>query len=398
VTSRPRRVVVLVLDGFGVGEMPDRPDEDAGSHTLRHVVERSGVRLPTLCSLRLSSIGGVAGLEALEVVGAFGASNLGYPGADTYMGHQELAGTHLAPELRLLETFRDAVVSALEAEGHTTRAPVAGASPIVVDGCVLVADNVEARPGLNVNVTASLDEIAFDDLLALGKAVRDVVPVPRVIVVAGRGFGIDDILAHLVERAPGQIGVDTPAVGVYDEHYRVQHLGIGVDVARQVPSLVRAAGHDVVLLGKAADVIACVGAELDNVVPTAGVLERLRSSLATMRSGLVVANVQETDLAGHEQDPERYAAVLSEVDEALPAVLGSLRDDDRLFVVADHGNDPCIGHSQHTRERVPVLVGGPGVRPVPLGIRDSLADVGATIAELFGVQAPPVGTSFAGDL
>ncbi|MFJ5560763.1 phosphopentomutase [Streptomyces sp. NPDC093250] len=394
---RNRRAVVLVLDGFGVGLMPDHPAEDAGANTLRHVDEAQGpLGLPNLAALGLGHLTEVAGVPAVpEPKGAHGRCALRHPGADTYMGHQELMGGGLDNvQLQLLSEVRADVVAALTRAGHRCDDLLPGQSPLVVDGCVLVADNIEARPRLNINVTASQDDISFEELTAIGDIVRAAVPVPRVIVVGGRGFGIDDIRGHVKERTPGQIGVDTPALGVYDEHYQVRHMGVDLAVDHQLATKAKQAGYDVVLLGKAADVVRCEGAVAENIVPTKDVLIRAMEHLDAMDGGLIVANVQETDLAGHEEDVERYANMLRTVDDLLPELVSRLRPGDALFVTGDHGNDPTIGHSQHTREYTPALVCGPGVAPVPLGVRASLADIGATAGDILGVLPLGSGTSF----
>ena len=401
IPARPRRAVVLVVDGLGVGAMPDAGPEDAGANTLRGVGDAADqFSAPTMASLGLGNLTAVAAIPANSAPrAAYGRCALAHPGADTYLGHQEIMGDGLDQvELRLLSELSDRVINALVQAGHSAEPLLPGRSPLVVDGCVLVADNIEARPRLNINVTGSLDDVSFDDLTHLGEIVRGVVPVPRVIVVAGRGFGIKDIRAHVKERSPGQIGVDSPALGVYDEHYQVRHLGVNFNANRQVPSLLLEAGHQVVLLGKAADVVHCVGAETKNLVDTGEVMAATEAALQTMKSGLVVANVQETDLAGHEEDPQRYATVLQRFDGLLPDVLRLLHNDDVLFITGDHGNDPTAGTSRHTREYTPVLVAGPRVRHVSLGIRASLADIGASVAELFGVGPTAGGTSFAQEI
>lgn len=395
--ARGNRVVILVLDGLGVGLMPDHPDEDIGADTLRHIDEAQGpLGLPNLARLGLGRLAGVAGIEAAEdPVAAYGRCALRHPGADTYMGHQELMGGGLDNvSLLLLSDVREAVVAALAAAGHRCEDIQPGQSPIVVDGCVLIADNIEARPRLNINVTASQDDISFDELTRIGEIVRRAVPVPRVIVVGGRGFGIDEIRSHIKERTPGQVGVDTPALGVYDEHYQVRHLGVDFNVDSQLPSRAKAMGYDVILLGKAADVVRCDGAIADNIIPTGEVLSRAVGFLDSMSAGLIVANVQETDLAGHEQDVERYARVLRAVDEMIPEITKRLRPGDALFITGDHGNDPTIGHSQHTREYTPAIAYGPGFASVELGVRSSLADIGATAADILGVLPLASGTSF----
>lgn len=391
-----RRAILIVLDGFGVGAMPDAEPEDAASHTLARIAAQTGpLELPNLVRMGLGNVAGQVLPSTDAPSAAIGRSATGYPGADTYMGHQELMGGELSNvQRRLLRDLESDVVGTLEAAGHDVAPLGSSGSALVVDGCVLVADNVEARPGLNINVTASLDDIDFDALTAIGQLVRGAVAVPRVIVVAGRGFDLDDIRAHMVERTPGQHGVDTPALGVYDEHYQVRHLGAEIDHTNQLPTRACAAGLEAVLLGKAADVVRCEDAVSQNIVATDEVFAAALEHLEAMRSGVIVANVQETDLAGHEQDSVRFRQVLEVVDRHLPLVLDRLREDDVLFISADHGNDPGIGHSQHTREFVPVIAAGPRVTPAALGTRSSLSDVGATMADLLGVGPVAAGLSF----
>jgi phosphopentomutase len=393
-----RRVVVLVLDGLGLGAMPDAPREDAGSNTLLHIAETVGsLRLPTLESLGLGNLTpATAVAETATPRAALGRCTLVHPTADTFMGHQELMGGSLdGVQLRFLAEIRDEVEGALRAAGYTVESLIDGQSPLLVNGCAVVADNIEARPRLNMNVTASLDAITIEELTRIGEVVRAVTPVPRVIVVGGRGYDVDGIRAHVKEPVPGHIGVDTPALGVYDEHYRVRHLGLDFGSDAQVPNRARAAGHEVVLLGKAADVVLCDGAVKDNLIPTEGVMRETIGHLAAMSHGLIVSNVQETDLSGHEENAQRYAQVLEQVDRMLPELLDGLGEDDVLIITGDHGNDPTIGHSQHTREYTPLLAVGPRVAPVDLGLRGSLADVGATAADLLGVLPVRSGTSFA---
>jgi phosphopentomutase len=122
-------------------------------------------------------------------------------------------------------------------------------------------------------------------------------------------------------------------------------------------------------------------------------IDALEGALATFETGLMVANVQETDLAGHEQDADRYAQVLETVDRRLAGLLPMLRTGDLLLVTADHGNDPTVGSSRHTREFVPVLGYGSGLAARELGTLDTLADVGATLAGWLGCGSTPDGTS-----
>jgi phosphopentomutase len=268
----------------------------------------------------------------------------------------------------------------------------------VVNGRALVADSLEARRGLNINVTGSLDDLPFEELTRVGETVRSSVAVPRIIVAAGDGFDFMDVRRCVEKRSTGQVGVTSPELGLYGPNYRVRHFGLDSDGDDQLPARTKAHGYEVVLLGKAADIVYCDGAVRDNMIPTGEVLAACERHLRDLPSGLVVANVQEADLAGHEGDAARYRGVLEEVDAFVPRLLDALRPGDVLFVTGDHGNDPLFAHGQHTRERTPILVAGSAIRPTALGVRSTLSDIAATIAELLGVGPVPAGTSFAAEM
>jgi phosphopentomutase len=394
------RVTILVLDGLGIGALPDGPPEDAASHTLAHVHAASPLSIPHLSSLGLAEL---AGLDAHPVLtdprGAFTSSGLGYLGADSYLGHSELMGGAPVPEPELMRDVGPAVADRLVRAGFVVESLLDGESPLLVNSCAVVADNIEAKPGLGINVTASLDALSFDEIVAIGELVREVVRVPRVIVVAGRGFGPDDLRRCLSSRADSQLGVDSPGLGVYDDEFRVRHLSLPVDGNRQLPAHVLAAGGEVVLIGKAADVISSPDARVIRPDDTERTLRATVDAAAGAAPGsLIVANVQETDLAGHEQDPHRFARVLEQVDGYLPEIRAAMRAQDILIVTADHGNDPCIGHSMHTREAVPVLVAGDRVQPRYLTPRDCLSDIAATVGDLLGLKDVDTAASFAKEL
>ena len=397
-TMRLGPITILVLDGLGIGAMPDAAERDAAAHTLRHVLESSaGHELPYLQRLGLLEVAGFANAGDSPVQAARGRAALDYPGADTYLGHQALMGVPTeAVRLHMLDAVSAELADALSQTGHRVAPASAETSALLVDGVAVVADNVEAAAGLNINVTASLDEISFDALLEIGEVVRRVAAVPRVIVVGGRGYLANDIIGSFRAEGPGHVGVDTPHLGVYDQHYQVRHLTAPLETSRSLPAAVLRSGREVMLLGKAADVIDADTTRRSSQIPTAEVLAAAEDALASGFDGLLVANVQETDLAGHEQDPARFLRVLSQVDEAVPNLLRR-GPAGCLLVTADHGNDPAIGHSQHTREFVPVLMTGPGMAARQLGTL-MLSDVAATVAELMGVPQPGVGSSFAADL
>lgn len=412
-----RAATILVLDGFGIGAMPDAGDlrpGDTRADTLgslqRWSIAHRGrsLNIPYVATLGLAALRPelrlvpAPGLDAdLTVVAR--RSALGYPGADTFAGHQAMMGADMSHVTlcRLAERLTE-VRAALEVAGHRTDL-LGGLPVVVVDGQMLVHDNLEADPGLNWNVSAPLDRVRWEDLLHAARAVRGVAPVARVIAVGGHGEGP---LARFVRAGDaGTVGLDTPASGFYRHSgLRVQHLGAPIDHHRQLPEVAGAAGIPVTLVGKAADILtSALPVVRQPGVDTAQVLMDTRDAAQT--PGLVVANVQQTDLAGHQQDPARYADLLEQVDEAIAGLLRDLRPGGLLVVVADHGNDPCIGHAYHTRELVPVLAAGhslasapPPVAPHLAADLDSLADVGASVAKWLHLGSHALGHGHAHDL
>ncbi|NEB74925.1 phosphopentomutase [Streptomyces sp. SID14478] len=391
------RTVIVVVDGFGVGAMADagalRPG-DLAADTCGHVLDRCReafgrpLRLPVLGALGLGLVHPHPDLaRRTQLPVAVGRAALGYPGADTFAGHQTMMGADFSrvTVARLAEHL-DRVTQALKDAGHRVEL-LDGKPLLVVDGAVLVHDNLEADPGINWNASGRLDDLGFDGILAIARTVRTVAPVARVIAVGGHaGQPLD---AFVREGDGGTVGLDTPASGFYrNGGLQVQHLGAELDHTRQLPDLAARAGIPVTLVGKAADILACEAALRRPAVDTAEVLAHTLEAVRADGQALIVANVQESDLAGHQQDVERYGRILEQVDAGLAALLSLLTEPgDRLIVTGDHGNDPTIGHAFHTREYVPVLIHRPEAPgPELLADATSLADVGATAAAALGLD------------
>jgi phosphopentomutase len=392
-----RRAILVVLDGLGVGAMKDVPTvrpQDEGADSLRHALQEHPGRLPVLEELGLGVAAPSSGLGRSQVSGSWGRSELGYPGADSYLGHQTMIGSDVSSVV--LEGFAgrlDRYSDALRAAGHEVSA-VDGLPVLTVDEAMVVCDSLEADPGMNYNVTGSLEVVDFADIVEVAQDVRAMAPVPRVIAVGGREILLGDIIKSLKDR-DGAVGVDTPSLGVYGNGVELLHLGFRFATEKQTPNRVAAAGLPVTLIGKMADLIVCAPAQRLPAVDTDEVLASLMRAFAEQDAGLIAANVQEVDLAGHQESAEMYVEVLESADHALRKIREGMGADDLLIVCGDHGNDPTWGRL-HTREEVPVLAWLPGRLPARLGTRSSLADVGATLADWLGVPLPPVGESFLG--
>lgn len=396
-----RRFVVIVLDGFGIGAMEDavmtRP-EDERANTLGSILrDCPDMKLPTLERLGLMNAYGQESRRMKYSPDAnYGKSELMHFGADTFMGHQEIMGTSpKKPDVHPFQERVDAVAKWLSAHGHKVQiVERKGLKYVVCDDYVTVADNLEADLGMCYNVTAPLDYISFEKEHEIAKLVREVVTVGRVIAFGGTGNTMED-LYHAVEVKQGRfIGIASAKSKSYEQGYQCLHLGYGVDKNVQAPTILTNAKVPVTLIGKVADIVANDGGKSISCVPTEECMELTIHAVQEMERGFICTNVQETDLAGHSQSSAAYRKILEQADKGIGKLLPLLAEEDILVVMADHGNDPNIGHSKHTRECVPLLVYQKDKSGRKIGRRKSLSDVGASVCEYFHVQAPQNGESF----
>ncbi len=396
-----KRFVVIVLDGFGMGAMADaataRPGDEISTTFGSILADFPDLKLPTLEKLGLMNAYGQESAQMrFSATANFGKSELMHWGADTFMGHQEIMGTK--PKRPMAQPFQrkvDETKAYLEANGHKVQVrETDGLRYLLVDDYVCVGDNIDADFGMAYNCTAPLDFISFEKELEIGKLVRDVATVNRVIPFGGTGNTIEDVLAAEETREGKYIGIHAVKSKSYRQGYQCLHLGYGVDKTVQAPTILTTARIPVTLMGKVADVVQNDGGKSISCVPTAEVLDLTIQELKTLDYGFVCTNVQETDLAGHSQDSGWYRRLLETADEKIEQMLPLLGEEDILLIMADHGNDPNIGHNKHTRENVPLLVYRNGLAGVELGLRKTLSDVGATVCDFFGVTAPQNGESF----
>jgi len=394
------RFVVIVLDSFGVGYMKDVVDvrpEDEGANTCKHILEKfPDLRLPNLEKLGIvNALGEEIGVMKKSRAAIYGKTALMHEGADTFLGHQEIMGTK--PKLPLIEPFSksiDKVYTALINAGYKVEYKGANAKFLFVNGCVTVGDNIEADLGQVYNLTSSLDLITYPEVLKIGRVVRDNVKVSRVIAFGGKNVSVKNIFDAVEEKNTEYIGVNAPKSGVYKEGYQVMHMGYGVNTEVQAPTILGKNGIKVCLIGKVADIVANDYGKSISCVDTKEVMELTLKEVQNMEAGFICTNVQETDIAGHEQNTDKYVEKLKIADKYIGLIMEILDGNDRLVVMADHGNDPTIGHSHHTREYVPILLYGKDLKPNYLGLRETLSDVGATVVKYFGCENTENGQSF----
>lgn len=393
-----KRFIVLVIDSFGIGEMDDVKilrKQDIGANTFRHVLSKRDKKLKNLEKLGLCNSAGFE-LENFKFsVGAnFGKSKLKHFGCDTFYGHQELMGTD--PKEPVEEPFCnniDLVESELIKRGYSVERFGTKNKILVVNDCATVGDNLEADLGQVYNITGTFQKISYEELLKIGRIVRECVKVPRVITFGGDLATINSIKSAYEWKLPFFAGVNAPKSLVYKSGYQVQHMGYGVDETVQLPTII-GEKIPVILIGKVADIVKNPWGTSLPFVDTKKVMESIKDNIIKNDVAFICGNIQETDLAGHEENSDKYFEKLEIVDQYLDEIIPLLDNDDILIITADHGNDPTIGHSKHTREYVPILIYSKNLENINIGTRDSLADIGQTAAEYFGYTLPNNGLSF----
>jgi phosphopentomutase len=386
------RTILLVIDGLGVGNLPYPADLERPTNTLASISETAGNSFPTLRRLNLFNLM----CPVAQFFGTFGIASgriaPSYQGADSYLGHLELIGGSVTPHRLALSDFAVYLCRHLSKD-HIVEIESSGI--MLVDGSVAVYDNLECAPGLCLSVLGSLDQTSYDHMLRVGQRVREVACLSRVIVMGGKPLNMEKALRSEVRRKDSElgqlIGLDTPALGVFNESYRVTHLPVNTQ-SRTLLSNFATMRLDVSLIGKAADLFVSQNTTIFSSSKTSGVADCVLQQIRCQSNGLIFANMQTVDLAGHAQDSFAASHALAEIDDAVLSIIQNMNQDDILVITADHGNDPLSGHSHHTREYVPLIMTGGALAPWTIGTRYSLADIGQTISSWHQVPLLSIGT------
>lgn len=395
------RFIIIVLDGFGIGATDDAHivrKGDENSNTLRSILnDHKDLKLPNLEKLGLMN---AYGKESMNMKFSpncnYGSMELMHYGADTFMGHQEIMGTiPKKPDIIPFQEMVDVVKDHLIKNNHKVKViTYDGLRYLLCDDYVTIADNLEADLGMCYNITAPLDYIPFEKEYEIAKLVREVVTVGRVIVFGGTGNNMDDLFNAQESKNNTFVGIGSAKSKSYVQGYQCRHLGYGVNKDVQAPTILTNHNIPVILIGKVADIVINDNGTSISCVNTTECMNLTYEAILKNKTAFICTNIQETDLAGHSQDSSKYKEILEEADKGLEKIIPLLNEDDILVIQADHGNDPNIGHSKHTRENVPLLVYKKGLSNVYLGKRKTLSDNGATCCDFFNVEKCENGTSY----
>ena len=384
------RAIIIVLDGLGVGELPDASDYgDVGSDTLGNMARAlGGLSLPNMEALGLGNIGDFGGIRKVpDCKGAYGKMAEASKGKDTTTGHWEMTGIllerpfptypHGFPKV-VLDEFKKAIDT-----GILGNVPASGTD--------IISELGDAHMLTGFPIVYTSADSVFQ--IAAHKAI---VPLERLYSMceAARAILVGE---HAVGRVIARPFVGQP--GNYTRTHERRDFSL-VPPGETLLDIAKAQGLAVVGIGKIEDIFA--GRGLTEAVHTKSNLDGMDmtiDALTRVNTGIIFTNLVDFDmLFGHRNDPEGYYGALRQFDNWLPELLGALGPEDVLLITADHGNDPTTPSTDHSREYVPLIAYGPGLGGgVDLGVRGSFSDLGATVAEALGLKSGR-GLSFLGGL
>lgn len=382
-----RRAILLVLDSVGVGAMPDASDynDPPNCHTLGNVAQAcQGLNLPHLASLGLGHLATVEGVQAVgQPQGAFGKLAELAPGKDTTTGHWEMAGSVLKEPLALFPNgFSDEILNAfMERTGRGVLGNKSASGTVIIDelgpeqqetGKWIVYTSADSV----FQIAAHEEVIPLEELYAACKVARELLDPYRVGRVIARPYlGTPGNYARTANRKDYAMLPPTETV--------LQRLD--------------QAGVSVTGVGKIGNIFSEQG--ISSSFPTKNNLAGMQKTFELMKEqsdGLIFINLVDFDSKfGHRNDPAGYGNALEEFDEHLGTLLPMLREDDLLIITADHGCDPTVPGTDHSREYVPLLVKHDSLAPgTSLGTRSTFADIAQSLAAFWGVSPMPEGESF----
>ena len=377
------------MDSVGCGELPDAASyRDEGSDTLGNIHRAVGLRIPTLRSLGLARAAAI-GDPSPEPIGAFGRMAEQSAGKDSVTGHWEMAGVVLDKPFPTFPLgFPPQVIREFERRiGRQTLGNVVASGTEIIDA--LGPEHVRTgRPIVYTSADSVFQIAAHESVIPIDELYRI---CGIAFDMVGTGMGVGRVIARpFVGEAAGRFSRTSNR-----RDYALKPFG------ETLLDRLSKNGHDVIAIGKIEDLFAGQGiTRAIHTTSDAHGMDVVEAEMERTRRGLIFVNLVDFDTVyGHRNDVAGYASNLERFDARLAAILPQLGGGDLLVVTADHGNDPTTPSTDHSREHVPVLLAGKGVRAsVDLGVRPTFADLGQTVAEVFGVPRLDHGTSFLADI
>ncbi|OZU90049.1 phosphopentomutase [Virgibacillus indicus] len=387
-----KRVFLIVMDSVGIGEAPDADKfNDQGADTLGHIAEHmNGLHMPNMAKLGLSNIRQIKGIEkAQKPAGHFTKMQEASNGKDTMTGHWEIMGLNIQQPFRTFpDGFPEELINELE---EKTGRKIIGNKPASGTEILIELGEEHLDSGALIVYTSA------DSVLQIA-AHEEIVPLEELYQICeiARELTLDE--KYTVGRIIARPFVGNPGAfqRTSNRHdYALKPFG------RTVMNELKDANYDVIALGKISDIYDGEGVtEAIRTTDNEDGMTKLIESFKKDFTGISFLNLVDFDAKfGHRRDPEGYGKALEAFDARLPEVFKELKQGDLLIITADHGNDPVHHGTDHTREFVPLIIFHNDITNAKeLPIRETFADIGATISENFNVSMPEYGKSFLNEI
>lgn len=373
------RVILIVLDSVGVGELPDAFQYgDKGSDTIGNISKKlGGLKLDNLTSLGLGNIEGIKGLtRVLNPIGSFGKCMEASKGKDTITGHWEIAGVIIREALKTFPMgYPDDFIKAFEEKiGRGVIGNIVASGTEIIEN--FGQEHIETGKPIVYTSADSVFQIA---------AHEEVIPIDELYRICKIARGM-----LMGENQVGRV-IARPFIG---EEGKFERTSNRRDYAldpfdKTILEYIKENKKDVIAVGKIEDIYNGIG--ITKAVHIKNNEDGINKTIEFMKeenSGLIFTNLVDFDmLYGHRNDYKGYGSALEYFDLRLKDIIGELRDDDVLILTADHGCDPTTISTDHSREYIPVVVYGKNIKGnVNLGIRTSFCDIGKSVLELLGIE------------
>ena len=385
-----KRVILIVLDSVGIGEMPDADKYgDTGSNTLKHIYENiDSFSLPIMQQMGLGNIDGVDTIPKVsEPIAAYTKMAEKSDGKDTTTGHWEMSGIILDQAFRTFPNgFDDVIMDEFTSEtgyGYLCNQAMSGTEVIKIYG----DEHIKTKKLIVYTSADSVFQIA---------AHESIIPL-------GELYSICETTRKILNKYNVSRVIARPFIGDTPETYQRTPNRRDFAMAPYEKTMldhIKDAGLEVAGVGKIEDIFA--GKGLTKAVHTVSNSDGIEKTIEYMQNtdaGLIFTNLVDFDmLYGHRNNIPGEANALIEFDRSLSRITEHMQEEDILMITADHGCDPSTVSTDHSREYVPLLVYGKKVRPVNLGIRASFSDLGQTIVDYLGVEKLKNGESFLSEI
>lgn len=383
------RAIIIVLDGFGVGEAPDaKKYRDEGSNTLAGIYNNTSLKIPNMQNLGIYNIDGIeVGEKVKTTIGAYGKAQEQADGKNSPVGHWEISGYIKYPGFK---TYPQAFPKQLVDE-FIEKTKVKGVL------CNEVGSGTEILKRFGEEHIKTGNPIIYtsaDSVFQIA-AHEDIIPVEKL-------YEICKITRQILDKPEYNIGtvIARPFIGETAENFTRTYNRRDFESAtfgKTMLDIIKENNKEVIAIGKIEDLF--TGRGITKVIHTSGNADGIENTINCIKDnteGLIFTNLVDTDmLYGHRNNIKGYAEALEYFDSKLPELMDNLKDTDMLIITGDHGNDPSTPSTDHSREYVPILIYGKQIKEnINLGTRKTFADISATILEILNLPKLKNGESF----